>query len=86
MFAVAPVHQLCWAGVCGVVSAAVDGAAPLLLEHTCAARAAASATKHRPMNTVNVLSSLFLTHNQRDFLKRKYYSELQNVKKFTFFK
>ncbi len=56
--------------------------------HACAARAAASATKHRPKDTVNeqenVLFSFSHTHNQRDFLKIKYYSELQNVKKITF--
>ncbi len=47
-----------------------------------------AALQNRPKDTVNeqenVLFSFSHTHNQRDFLKVKYYSELQNVKKITF--
>ncbi len=46
------------------------------------------ALQNRPKDTVNeqenILFSFSHTHNQRDFLKVKYYSELQNVKKITF--
>ncbi len=76
------------------MSAAVDGAACVSTAGThvtTSARMRSSRSSQRyktDRRTVNeqenVLFSFSHTHNQRDFLKIKYYSELQNVKKITF--